>query len=497
MVRKALEEGLIVAIVGFGLGAAVWLLTARVWLALPVCAFGATLPLCWLRRRDDSNLREAGRVVAIERDQHEATRQFIQRLLDVVPMPIYVKNADSRVIIVNRAQAEQWGLAREAVIGTQSFSLAPDPERTRLSLAEDRQVLDGEVIYKEEHSRDGPFHQEQYRVITKGRCEDTEGNYVIVCARFDTTKWRQAEREMHQALEREVLLRKRNQEFIQRVIDVIPDPFYIKDRNSRLVMVNEAFAGDRGRTTDSMLGMLSTAVALSPELSISTVAEDAAVLRGDIIDKEQHYIVPRTGEERFRLVSKRPCIDMDGQPVIVVAHINITRWKIAERKLARMAHEDELTGLPNRRRFIAEAERLISAATRHQNPLSLIIFDLDHFKQINDQHGHVIGDEVLREVANRLMLQLRNEDLPCRWGGEEFVIFLPMTDAPMAIPLAERLREAFANAPIEVKGLSLAVTISGGVAQKRDDESLNECLARADKALYIAKRDGRNRFLAA
>jgi diguanylate cyclase (GGDEF)-like protein/PAS domain S-box-containing protein len=496
-VRKALEESVIVAIVGFGLGAAVWLLTGQVWLALPVCALGSTLPLCWLRRRDDSDLREAGRLAAAERNQHEATRQFIQRLLDVVPMPIYVKDANSRVIIVNRAQAEHWGEAREAVIGSHSFSLAPDDERASVSLVEDRQVLAGEVIYKEEHSRDGPGGREQYRVIAKGRCEDTEGNYVIVCARFDTTKWRQAEREMYLALEREVLLRQRNQAFIQRVIDVIPDPFYIKDRNGRLVLVNEAFASERGRTTESMLGMLSTAVALSPELTTNTVVEDEAVLRGDIIDKEQHYIVPTTGEERFRLVSKRPCIDMDGQPVIVVAHINITRWKIAERKLARMAHEDELTGLPNRRRFLAEAERLISAAARHSSPLSLIIFDLDHFKFVNDEHGHVIGDQVLREVANRVRLQLRNEDLPCRWGGEEFVILLPMTDVPMAIPLVERLREAFSAAPIEVQGLSLDVTISGGVAQKRDHESLNECLARADNALYTAKREGRNRFLTA
>ncbi|MEC5385272.1 diguanylate cyclase [Uliginosibacterium sp. H3] len=495
--RRALEESLIVAIVGFGLGALVFRLTGQVWMALPVCAIGATLPLCWLRRRDDSNLREAGRRAAAERDQHEATQQFIQRLLDVVPMPIYVKDADSRIIIVNRAQADQWGQPREAVIGTHSFAQAPDAARTRVSLAEDKQVLDGERIYKEEHSADGPFGQEQYRVISKARCEDSDGSYVIVCARFDITKWRQAEREIHQALEREVLLRQRNQEFIQRVIDVIPDPFYIKDRNGRLVMVNEVFAAERGRTPESMLGMQSTAVALSPELSLATASEDAAVLRGEIIDKEQHYIVPRTGEERFRLVSKRPCVDMDGQPVIVVAHINITRWKIAERKLARMAHEDELTGLPNRRRFFGEAERMISAATRHSKPLSLIIFDLDYFKLINDEHGHVIGDQVLREVANRLLEQLRNEDLPCRWGGEEFLILMPMTDLSMAMPLAERLREAFASAPIVVSNLSLAVTVSGGVAQKRDDESLNECLARADKALYAAKNGGRNQFLSA
>lgn len=497
---KALREGMIIAIAGLGSGVVTWLLSGQIWLTLPACAFGAALPVIWLRRRDDLRMREAGDLadsLASERDQHQATRQFIQRVLDVVPMPIYVKEADSRVIIINRAQAEQWGTPREAIIGVPSFDLAPNQEITRVSRAEDMRVLGGELIYKEEHTHDGNLGQEQFRVITKGRCEDTTGAYVIVCARFDTTQWRQAERELQQALAREVLLRRRNQDFIQRVLDVIPDPFYIKDAEGRLVMVNEAYARDRGRTRDSMIGMPATALALNPELLADVAPEDEAVLRGETVDKEQRYIVRRTGEERFRLISKRPCTDMDGKPLIVVAHLDITRWKVAENKLARMAHEDELTGLPNRRRFLAEAERLISLATRHGSELSLIIFDLDHFKEVNDKYGHVIGDQVLREVAIRLMAKMRAEDMPCRWGGEEFVVLLPITDLAMAEPLAERLREAFDTAPIEVNGLSLSLTISGGVAQKRDDESLNDCVARADKALYAAKREGRNRFLSA
>jgi len=499
-VRKALLlEGLMVAIAALGLGAAAWWLTGLIWLALPVCACSAVLPVCFLRCRDISQRPQADRLeagLAAERGEHEATRQFIQRLLDVVPMPIYVKDANSRVIVVNQAQAEQWGRVREEIIGTRSFDLAVDVERTKLSFAEDVRVLGGEVIYKEEHVLRGFQGREQFRIITKGRCEDTQGKHVIVCARFDTTGWRQAERELQQTLEREVLLRERYQEFIQRVIDVIPDPFYIKDRNSKILMLNAAFADERGRSRESMLGKHSSTVAVRPEFSLDTAREDDAVVRGETIDKEQHYVMDN-GDERFRIISKRPCTDADGMPVIVVAHINITRWKLAERKLARLAHEDELTGLPNRRRFISEAERLISLATRHGNPLSLIIFDLDLFKQINDEHGHVTGDQVLQKVAARLMAQMRSEDLPCRWGGEEFVVLLTMTDMPMAIPVAERLREAFAGAPIEVDQLSLALTISGGVVQKLAHESLNECIARADKALYAAKHAGRNRFLSA
>ncbi|MFT3734944.1 MAG: diguanylate cyclase [Rhodocyclaceae bacterium] len=311
------------------------------------------------------------------------------------------------------------------------------------------------------------------------------------------TERQHIEQELHVALERERQLRERNQAFIQRILNVIPDPFYIKDKDGRFIMVNDVFARDRGRTPESMIGMVSTSAAMTPELARDTAREDAAVLQGSVIDKEQHYIVPATGEERYRVVSKRPCLNMDNETVIVVAHFNITRWKVAERKLERMAHEDELTGLPNRRHFLAEAERLTSSAIRHGTPLSLILFDIDHFKQINDQYGHGIGDEVLKEVSRRLKAWLRSEDVPCRWGGEEFVVLMPLTELPMAETAATRLREAFANTPIAVTGLSLTVTVSGGVVRKRENESLDECLSRADKALYAAKGGGRNRFLAA
>lgn len=493
--------GLLCSLGGIGAGAIAWWVTGQIGLALPICALATALPLAWLRRRDDSRMRNADQLAArldSEREQHGATRQFIQRLLDVVPMPIYVKDADSRVIIVNRAQAEQWGTSPEAVVGTLALNQASISDRSTITREEDTRVLAGEHIYKEEHVQDSAGSQEQFRVITKGRCVDTEGHYVIVCARFDTTHWRQAERQVQQALSRERLLRERNQEFVQRVLDVIPDPFYIKDRDGRLLMVNEAFARQRGRTRESVIGLLSTEVELTPQLAADTQREDQAVLAGASISKEQHYLDPQSGEDRFRLISKRPVSNIDGQPVIVVAHINITRWKIAERELARLAHEDTLTGLPNRRHFLAEAERLLSSAARHAKPLSLIIFDLDHFKQINDQYGHAVGDAVLQQAASRLRKQLRSEDLPCRWGGEEFVILLPMTDADMANAAAERLRLAFASEPMQIDkpagGVSLTLTLSGGVTARQPGESIEECLARADRALYAAKAAGRNRF---
>ncbi|GAA5166925.1 diguanylate cyclase [Viridibacterium curvum] len=502
MLGKAALKDLVYPLLGLLLGALAWELTGLIWLALPVTAFGAALSFGRRHQQQARQRRESDRLAASlddERERHAATRQFAQRLLDVVPMPIYVKDAQRRVIIVNRAQAEQWGLPPETIIGTPSFELVSEADSNRLSFQEDQSVLEGQQIYKEERLPVGYLGQteERFRVIAKGRCEDTEVNPVIVCSRFDTTDWRLAERKVLQALQREQLLRQRNQEFLQRVLDVIPDPFYIKDAEGRVVLANEAYARDRGHSTASIIGVLATAIAINPELAVDSGAEDAAVLRGETVDKEQRYVMPHSGEVRYRLISKRPVNDMDGNPLIVVAHLDITRWKVAEAKLARLALQDELTGLPNRRHFLQEAERLISSATRHSIPLSLIIIDVDHFKQINDTHGHVIGDLVLRKVAERLLTRLRNEDLPCRWGGEEFAILLPLTDLAMANTVGERLRTAFANEPIEAEGHSLQITLSGGVTQKKDNESLLECLSRADKALYAAKNSGRNCFITA
>ncbi|GAA5166596.1 diguanylate cyclase [Viridibacterium curvum] len=426
-----------------------------------------------------------------ELDKHRATRDYIQRVLDAVPMPIYVKDAESRYLIVNKAQCEQWGKPVESLLGVCSPDLAPNATVANTIRTEDAAVLSGEIVYKEEEKRHAATGEEQFRIVTKARCLDTEGKYVIVCSLYDTTHWRQTERALQQALERETQQRQRTQSFIQRLIDVIPDPLYIKNKDGAFLVVNEAFARERGTPRHELIGKVAHVIAFSKELARGTPEEDLAVLAGTDIDKEQHFVHPLSGEERYRHVIKRRSTDLDGSPVIVGAHLNITRWKIAERELARLASEDELTDLPNRRRFLDDAARLMSQAERHDEPLSLLLFDIDHFKRINDEHGHNIGDKVLRQLAARLRQQLRAEDLPCRWGGEEFAVLLPMSDDSQAMQVAERLRTSIEREPFDDNS-ELVVTISCGVTRWRVGETLESLVARADTALYAAKNAGRN-----
>jgi diguanylate cyclase (GGDEF)-like protein len=156
---------------------------------------------------------------------------------------------------------------------------------------------------------------------------------------------------------------------------------------------------------------------------------------------------------------------------------------------------DPLTGLANRRHFDQKLANELARARRYQRPLALIVIDLDHFKMVNDQHGHPAGDEVLRQVAAALRRASRETDLPARFGGEEFALILPETELSFALLAGERLRMRIANESVRCSGAILAVTISAGVAGA-DGTSLPADAAtlyhQADAALYRAKATGRN-----
>lgn len=166
----------------------------------------------------------------------------------------------------------------------------------------------------------------------------------------------------------------------------------------------------------------------------------------------------------------------------------------ANQRLELLATVDSLTETLNRRRFLELAAQEVSRARRHARPLAALLFDLDHFKAVNDAYGHAAGDQTLRLAAAAARGALRNSDVLARYGGEEFVALLPETDLEGAFAVAERLRAAVAATVIEAGDARISITTSVGVAEWRDDEaSLERALARADEALYAAKRTGRNK----
>ncbi|MCE9579661.1 MAG: GGDEF domain-containing protein [Deltaproteobacteria bacterium] len=177
----------------------------------------------------------------------------------------------------------------------------------------------------------------------------------------------------------------------------------------------------------------------------------------------------------------------------------VDRWRDREARYERLASIDALTGLTNRRRFVELAERELARARRYDAEVALVLIDLDHFKLVNDQHGHVAGDAVLANTAAVLARELRDLDVIARHGGEEFAILLPQTSAAGAIEVAERARRRLADTVVVVAGADIRITASMGVAAIRGPgaTSLDELLRRADAALYRAKEHGRDRVEAA
>ena len=175
----------------------------------------------------------------------------------------------------------------------------------------------------------------------------------------------------------------------------------------------------------------------------------------------------------------------------------IMRALLAERHLSKAAVSDYLTGLLNFGGFHQNLERELARAARYRHPVSVLMFDIDFFKQVNDRHGHLAGDAVLRRIGELCRQTSRQSDFWARYGGEEFAAILPETDAAQATELANRLRLLIAETPFHTSAGTLSITVSGGVATwvpAHDEIHVEEIIGWADRALYASKTHGRNRI---
>jgi diguanylate cyclase (GGDEF)-like protein/PAS domain S-box-containing protein len=215
------------------------------------------------------------------------------------------------------------------------------------------------------------------------------------------------------------------------------------------------------------------------------------VFRHGRIDDFETELMTKT-QKRFWASLSGQRLRFAGDEALLAAIVDITAQKQAREDLLERATHDALTGVFNRR-YVEEALRKeVERAERHARPLAVAILDADHFKRINDTRGHQTGDEVLRAISDRCRRTLRANDVLGRYGGEEFVIVFPETKLDEAGAVAERLRVAVAEQPIEVGKDALGVTVSIGLAAHAPGQDVGALLQRADAALYSAKQDGRN-----
>lgn len=180
--------------------------------------------------------------------------------------------------------------------------------------------------------------------------------------------------------------------------------------------------------------------------------------------------------------------------VLTLTNITINRY---QRRLEEMATTDKLTGLANRQACELFADQTVKLARRNQEPLSAILIDIDHFKEVNDKYGHLAGDAVIKAMADTIQGCLRESDLLCRWGGEEYLLLLKGCDLNRAQVIAENIRTMVKETPVSYNDHTIQLTISLGVAEYRAQDSITMLFGRADQALYKAKESGRDRVCTA
>lgn len=278
------------------------------------------------------------------------------------------------------------------------------------------------------------------------------------------------------------------------VLNNIDAHIYMKDPNYRFLYVNESVANLFGQPAEALIGKTASECLGKGGHENFNELDDKVFKLGEKVSGQEE-LTNEQGETRHYLTTKVPIKDALGQVTSYVGMSNDTTEIIElKRKYQKLASIDELTQLANRRNFILQAESELSRFSRHQQPFVLLILDVDHFKQINDHYGHLVGDQALVAIADSLRGSVRECDFVSRIGGEEFAILLPQTSLHEGVALAERIRKKIPLLTIKGKFDQLnALSLSIGVSEVRmNDDGIDTLVARADKALYEAKHNGRN-----
>ena len=291
---------------------------------------------------------------------------------------------------------------------------------------------------------------------------------------------------------------RRERDFITGVIDTAQAVVLVVGEDHRIVRANAFAAKMSGIAAPDLVGVDTVATFFAPE------ARDAAreilrTARSQVHgDAGTLPLDTTTGERRvfgwYHSLLADPGSDV---PLLLLVGRDMTERERLFREVERLSTTDPLTGLSNRRHFDAAAQLEILRARRHHRPLSAVMLDVDHFKLVNDTHGHAAGDRVLVALSGLCVAMSRRTDLKARLGGEEFCLLLPETSAASAHQVADRIRTGLQGLPFENAGRTFHVTVSMGVAGHTGEEVLDALLARADRALYQAKDSGRNRVVVA
>lgn len=408
----------------------------------------------------------------------------LRNITDTMGEGIYVMDKQGVVTFVNPAASELLGYAEEDILGRIGHDLfhVHNQQGKKVPL---KHCPIYHAVSQGKTYRDEDFFQRRDKSIFPVEVIGSpmwENGQVVgsVNAFFDITHRKSIEESLRESEER-----------FRISLENLPGAVFVHDLEGRFLLVNRAACQQTGYSRKDLLKM-----------NVGDI-DPKAPTREDILyiwkntkpgqsSKIESFHTTRDGTQ-YPAEVFIDAIKINGQPAMLAVAFDISQRKAAEEKLSLMATTDELTGMWNRRHFTKAVRNALERAHRYQEIFSLLMLDIDHFKKINDTHGHAAGDAVLRHFAGLIRQSLRQVDLAGRFGGEEFAVILPHTDLDGAYVIAERLRQCIKNQPAQYNDMEIPLSVSIGVASYHETiKDEDEIFKMADDALYEAKSKGRD-----
>lgn len=407
--------------------------------------------------------------------------------LDQIPTYIYMKDRERRYVYANRPTLELFGRTEKTLKGAQDTEFFP-PETVSWLKAIDTRVLDTGANTAEEVVSTGPNGERRVFWEIKTPIYDSEdpGKIWGLCGiSTDITEREQREARIEESEAR-----------FRATFDEAAIGMALVGKDGSFVRANAALCKLLGYAEDELKAKTFQDLTHPDDLEadLGLLAEVIAGKRASYQMEKRYF--RKNGDVIWVLLSVATVRDAAGEVRYFISQIqDVSERRQMLERLREQANLDYLTGLHSRRYFIERGAQELARAIRHDKPLSLLMIDIDEFKQINDTRGHRSGDQVLRHLGRMLGESLRSIDLCGRLGGEEFAVLLPETEANSAVEIAERLRASVAAASVVPEdGPAMRYTISIGVTTLAHKEvNIDTLLGLADQALYQAKGSGRNR----
>ena len=409
--------------------------------------------------------------------------RLYRTLFDAAGDAIIVCSAQGRAIECNQAALTLFGCTREQMIGSTPMDWSAEFQPNGRSSAE----MSAEIVARALAGEEARFEWLNRRVDG----EPIPVDVTVRSARID-------DQDLLVVISRDISARKRDEDLLRQqrqfsedIVDSLPGIFYLVDTNGNFGRVNHRFLEVTGYSLTEVEKMNALDFFVGNDKDLIAQRMQEVFVRGNASADADFCI--KSGEKiPYFFTGRRTCIE--GKTYLAGLGTDMTERRLLEEEIVHQARTDSLTGLANRRHFMALAEAEMARALRYGKALSILMLDLDHFKAVNDLHGHRAGDDLLRQVADTFRQILREVDVVGRLGGEEFAVLLPESDLKQAFDVAERLRHAIGQSPLVVEGSEpLSVTASIGVATLAGTGlTVDNLLTVADQGLYAAKGNGRN-----